>query len=283
MLSRCFSISYRFPKVGTAPLAIAAAITAAVGTLALAAPSQANTMGNVSLQFDGGYNQISSSTTTAGVVAEGYWNYQTDGTQDAQGSFTSVATSNGGNANTNNVLLNSTGASSGATYSYFYNRVSDTGGNDSFPAGSGDFSLAKEAAGVQNDVNATLTLSGLSGSYDIYAYVNPMYFAGNGTLEEVGLGSTNYYLSSSSSLTSWTQSTNTTDVSVPASNYVEFTGLSGATQTITVFANGNAYGLDGIQIIPTGGPNIPEPATLGLMAVAGAGLLLIKRRSPAKA
>lgn len=280
MLSKFFTTSYRFPKSRTASLAVAAAITAAVGTLALAAPSQANTMGDVSLQFDGGYNQISSNTTTAGVVSEPYWNYQTDGTQDAQGSFTSVATSNGGTPNTNNVLLNSTGASSGVTYSYFYNRVSDTGGNDSLPAGSGDYSLAKEAAGVQSNVNATLTLSGLSGSYDIYAYVNPMYFSGSGTLEEVGLGSTNYYLSSSSSLTSWVRSTNTTDVSVPASNYVEFTGLSGATQTITVFANGNAYGLDGIQIIPSA---VPEPATLGLMAVAGAGILLLKRRSSVKA
>ena len=274
------SVSTSSHSSRTASLAVAAAIAAAVGMLGFAASSQANTMGDVSLQFSG-YSgaDISNSATTAGAVPLSFWNYQTDGTQDAQGSFTSVATSNGGTANANNILLNSTGASSGVTYSYAYTRVSGSMGS-SFTSGSGDQLLAQEAAGVQGSGNAVLTISGLTGSYDIYAYVGQMYFGSNGATEEVGLGSTNYYLLSSNTLSSWTQSTATSSATAVTSNYVEFTGLSGATQTLTVYANGNSYGLGGIQIVSAA---VPEPATLGLMGALGTGLLLLKRRHSVKA
>ncbi len=301
MLSRFFSISYRFPKVGTAPLAVAAAITAAIGTLALTAPSQANetvipTGPVVSLQFGGngnasspppvlgpGYGAITNSATTAGVVSEPYWNYQIDGIQNYQAPAgspnISTQTANGGTTNAGGILLNSTGASSGVTYSYSYTRVSGTNGN-TFPSG-GDQDLATEAAGVQSNGNATLSLSGITAAnYDIIAYVNPMYFGSNPTLEEIGLGGTNYYLNSSNTLGAWTQSTATSSATATTGNYVEFDNLSGSSQTLTVFDNGSYYGLDGIQIIPSA---VPEPAALGLMAVAGAGLLLVKRRSPSKA
>lgn len=260
---------------------MAAAVAVAVGMLGLAAQAHATT---VSLQFSGySGHDISSSSTVAGAVPADFWNYQTDGTNGNQapaGSpYISTATSNGGNPNAGGILLDSNGNSSGITYSLSYTRVDGTNGSG-FTNGSGDQLLASEAAGVQNNGNAVLTINGLSpnATYDIYAEVNPMFFASNPTAEEITSGSTAYYLNSSNTLGTWVQSTATSAASATTANYVEFTGLTGAaTQTLTVVDNGNAYGLDGVQIVSTGSA-IPEPATLGLLGVGAMGLLLKRKR-----
>jgi hypothetical protein len=242
----------------------------------------------VSLQFSDGFGQISNSSWQAGVVSEPKWNYTTDITQAeaAPGpNHTSTLTSNGGSPNALS-LLDSTGAASGITYSYSYGRANQSI-QPPFPQPPAvttyDYNLADRTAGISGsdgNPNAnTLMISGLNANdtYDIIAYVNGFFFDGSGASEEVTLGSTNYYLQTSSTATAWTQSQATSAGTAAPSNYVEFDALSGVTsETLTVDNTGTAYGLDGIQIVPVAA--VPEPASLGVLGVVGTGLLLRRRR-----
>ena len=58
-------------------------------------------------------------------------------------------------------------------------------------------------------------------------------------------------------------------------NYVLLQNVTGS--TLNVYESSTNGEMEGIQIVQAEAP-IPEPATLGLMAVAGAGLLLVGRK-----
>jgi hypothetical protein len=227
----------------------------------------------VSLQFVGYGGATIDSVTTAGVVPVTDWNYTADavGNQDNFGTYTSNTSNNGA------TLIDSTGSDSGVSYNYAYDRVSGTNANPfSFGTDPGDFRIASEAMGVQGANPAILTISGLqtATNYDVIVYVGSMYFGGGA--EAVSLGATTYYLTSSNALTGWTQSVATSADSATPGNYVEFDNLTGADlQTLTVLANGNSYGLGGIQIVPVAAS--PEPASLGLLALGGT-LCLFRRK-----
>jgi hypothetical protein len=266
---------------------LAAAVVGVAGFAAAGVAAPIATGPTVSLQFAGHggtgingnpYQSIQNQATVAGAYAATYWNYQVDGAQDAVGSYVSTASYSGPDPSnlSNAFLVDSTGASSTVSYSYAYTRVSGTSGS-AFTGG--DAQLAGEAAGVQNSGNATLTLSGLAGTYDIIAEVGPYYFGG-GSPEEVGLvGGANYYLNASSSLGTWVQATATSAGTAINSNYVEFDNLTGVTQSLTVFDNGHYYGLNGVQIVPVAAASspVPEPASLSIL-VAGISALTLRSR-----
>lgn len=58
-----------------------------------------------------------------------------------------------------------------------------------------------------------------------------------------------------------------------AGNYLVFTGVTGNTLTITSGASNFRAPLDGLQIV-----TVPEPASIGLLSLAGVGLLARRRR-----
>jgi hypothetical protein len=252
---------------------VACVVVSAFVLQASAAPTPTGPV--ISVQFTGYDGAEINSTNTAGVVSVADWNFSADmvGNQDNLGTYTSTTSNNGA------TLVNSTGANSGISYKYAYDRVSGTNANPfSFGSDPGDFRIAQEAAGVQGTNPATLTISGLQAgsTYDIIAYVGSMYFGGGA--EAVTLGATTYYLTSSTTLTGWTQSVATTAGSATPGNYVEFDNLTGATsRMLTVPANGNAYGLGGIQIVPVAA--VPEPASLALLGAAGPLILPRRRRA----
>ena len=320
MLSRLFSISYRFPKVGTASLAVAAAITAAVGTLALAAPSQATTE-LIGVQFPQTYSGLVDPLNNtqaggggptgykAGVIQQVYWNVANPFTNSGPGTgnatpitnsnlvtyqnvstgSTSLLTSTGGTDSTTQFSVgNVTNNDHGAAYSGFPSPIwySNGGLTDQYLAQGADFNNGT-GGNPNTAIPVTLALTGLNAgdNYNLIAYIASAWYYGADKMSAT-LGSTTYYLTTdgSNSLTTWTPSTSTNPSVSPTADYVEFSGISGATLNSEVLSvSGIGGGLGGFQLQDTGSSNIPEPATLGLMAVAGAGLLLIKRRSPAKA
>jgi hypothetical protein len=254
----------------------------------------------VSLQFAGGgsngpdntyippevpYFALNNSSISAGILGATNWNYAVDAWQySGPGSSSESWSGNDTGTQQEAILVDSNGnttagdssySPAGVSYSFAYQYVGPTQGN-AF-SGSGDNALATEEMGASHGAAATLTLSGLNptGNYDLIAYVGPIFFETDP--EAVSVGSTTYYLTSSSSLSTWSQSTYTTSsAGAPVANYAEFDNLSGPIVTVTLPAIGY-YGLDGIEIVPVAG-SVPEPASLGLLAVAGLGLLRPSRR-----
>jgi hypothetical protein len=126
----------------------------------------------------------------------------------------------------------------------------------------------------------TFTLSDLNGTfvstYDVIVYAAGFNAAAGGNQGAISVGTTtNYYSVPNPYTTSLIESTDT-DISDGADlgTYVRFNGLSGDSVTITLDAINGGVGIGGVQIV---GDVIPEPATLGLLAVSGAAALFIRR------
>jgi len=119
------------------------------------------------------------------------------------------------------------------------------------------------------------------GEYDIYVYISDDTA---GRVALVSDGSTTYDLSTMGSAAisganaSFIQSTDTSGAN-PTADYVVFTGLTGSSQTLTVTpgdsnpADAAWVGLAAIQIVA-----VPEPSTLALAALLGAGMMMFRRR-----
>lgn len=200
-------------------------------------------------------------------------------------------TGQGGNAQTNasgstaniispiaGTLVDSTGAATAATVRWTSNGTWNTSNGTATPD-------AKLMNGYIDAINpggfSTVTIGSIP--YSVYDIV--VYFGsdGNGRTGDVTDGTTTY---------SYTTFSNdpfggggfvpgdyvqTLDVSNghPNSNYAVFSGVT--TATVNILRGSANSGIHGIQIIDRT-PLIPEPATIGLFGLAGAVVLLRRRR-----
>ena len=127
---------------------------------------------------------------------------------------------------------------------------------------------------------ATFTINGLgSGAYEAYnVYVYLFAGGGNGQISD---GTTTYYFSDTGTRdfdekSDFVQATSTSSDNITAANYAVFSG-SGTSPLVLSVENLNSKwnpqnGVHGIQI-----EAIPEPATLGLIALSACGALAIRR------
>ena len=150
----------------------------------------------------------------------------------------------------------------------------------SFPTATWNTNNGTDESSPASPLNATVEFSGLNpgGTYDLYvysAYVDGNTAAGANT-PTVSLNLTK----GTASTTSYSYTYNMSDANLLASyqlgtNYEEFSNVtpdaSGNIQVDGTAMNSSLF--NGVQIYA-----VPEPATLGLVAVGGLGLLLLKRR-----
>ena len=150
--------------------------------------------------------------------------------------------------------------------------ITVTGGGilDNTPMRTGIGVFAGGGSVTLSDINATFT------TYDVIVYLGGYNAAGNGGA--VSDGATTYYYSPlipySASLIQSTD-TNSGD-GLDGATYVRFNGLSADSTTISLSQIQGGLVLGGVQVV---GTVIPEPATLGLFGIAGAGVLFARRRA----
>jgi fibronectin-binding autotransporter adhesin len=200
-------------------------ITLAGGVLSLAC----TTPFCIGIQFVGNGNPL---TGSAGVVPMSNWN------------------SLGGYGYINTPLSDSSRAATPAT-------LTTNGGYRLGSTGSSNQLLSGFLESNNSQLSATL--SGIPyANYSLYAY---SAFGNSGYGETMTIGGSNYYFVMTNSA-SYAQVTNSNSGSFPVGNYVAASGLTGATQTITLQGVGQPYGaLAGLEIVST----LPNPNAMEQM------------------
>lgn len=242
-------------------------VTLALLTFAGAATAQTIISG----QFSAFSDHNLGAASYAGVVSANNYNLignYTDGSNDGNSANDSVLYSRSltglkdSNGNTTGVSV----SLSGLTASYTAAKTGFTDSNNNRLLSSVYFDR-KAGAGTA----ATMSLTGLNASdtYDLYVYVNSPEFAPAAS-GSISLGSTTYAITTDQTDTVLTQITGSNAVG----NYVEFTGLTGATEEDVLISqltsSDNFVGFTGFQLVDLGAT--PEPSTIGLIAVGVIGL-----------
>ena len=222
--------------------------------------------------------------TSAGVVNAYNWNDSWSENYSAYASGTPITVNN---------LFDNSGTAT--TLSLSYNSYNGYYVQNSHPAQDADGSYNRQMLnGFLNAGPATwsppVTQDSISlanipyAQYNIYVYVSDDTA---GRLANVSDGSLTYDLATmgitavSGANASLVQSTDTTGAN-PTADYVEFTGLSGSSQNITVAPGDTSpsdaawVGLSAFQIVA-----VPEPGTFALTGVGSLGILLLARRKRA--
>ncbi|HXC98409.1 MAG TPA: PEP-CTERM sorting domain-containing protein [Verrucomicrobiae bacterium] len=222
----------------------------------------------VSWNFDG-YGTINGGSQYAGVVSAANWNdtYLIDGNS---GNPENNLIDNSGNATT-------VGASFTDNSQYGYAIQFSTPAQDA----DGTYNKYLLNGYLNNGNGASVAISLSSIPYSSYNIVVYLSSDTAGRLGTVNVGGTTYDFSTmgpaeiSGANASLIQSTDISGAD-PSADYAIFSGLTGASQTITTTIP--AYGgIAGFQIVAT-----PEPGTLALAAMGGIGILAFGRRFKAR-
>ncbi len=121
----------------------------------------------------------------------------------------------------------------------------------------------------------TITLAGIPfAAYDLYVYVGSDTNNRTGHVTLTG-NSTVYFKTTAAPFDgAFTQATGTSTVDANAAEYVKFSGLSGAGQSLAVGRDGGNVGVYAVQVV-----EVPEPSSVILTFFYGAaGLLVWQRR-----
>ena len=250
----------------------------------------AGSFGQTQAQATGGYSLAP--TASAGVVAQDNWNNTTISYTDGNGygnsgSLSTIVDSNG--AAVTGMSVTTAVNTSDSAYTGDPLKLYPSAGTAGWGFSGNNLTMLE--GGVYPSPKVTITGIPYS-SYDVYVYMEAA--GGNGGSGAVminansgsgSVDSTNeYFYDYGWPNGAFIQATATSSAANTAvSNYVLFTGNTASDITLTAEASGWNTGLAAFQIVNTGTSTIPEPATLGLMAVLGVGILLLKRRKPKQA
>lgn len=221
----------------------------------------------ISVNFQGTNPTALGAGDVTGVASAGNWNNL------AGGSGSNVA------------LNDSLGLPSGVTLTSFGSTGLGEPNGPFGPNNTPQSSLIGGGLGV-NWGEASFTLSGLNAfsSYNVIVYYSggdSFPFTRNASFSSSQSGTVFYIAGINSQYTTFTQSTSTTSGSPSEGNYVLYSGLTNATQTLTMTFVDNSMTLSGFQIVGTA---IPEPGAWVLVTMGGMmGLLLRRRKSATRA
>ena len=249
---------------------------ALLGLIALAVPSHAQII--TSIQFG------DSSTTVVGANSAGVSGYSvSDWNEVTTGPASAYTQTFSAPVNFNLATTTAgTGTITGSVYS---------AGNfdQSAPGAGGTFTAGDDAlAGYGGTSEVTLTLNGLNAgdTYELIGYVTDQGTSlVTATATDGSTTGTEYFGDGTGGMNTYVQGSSTSSPLVQA-NYVEYTGLTGATSlTLNLQeAGSNFFGLNGVQLVDTttGGssPSVPEPSTVWLFSfgILGLGLHLYRKR-----
>lgn len=239
-------------------------LATAVAGLATAGTASATV---VNIQFDShqGYNAGSFSgqkgAYTGDSVASPIWNVASVSAGPTSGSMSSLVASNGGVT------------ADGVRYSF-------QGSYSSAPTSPNNNLLRGHISSVSG-YGQSVTLTGLTdnGSYQLYLYGADGSYNNGGTKFSFNAGTGTAAAGSNTYTSAPATASGTFQLNA---NYVIFNVTASATGTLGIVDNpltgtpsySNPGNLNGLQLISS----VPEPATLGMMTVVGAGLLLARRR-----
>ncbi len=238
------------------------------GVLTLASPVNSSYSGPTIIA--GGKLTLGSFNVPSSTIGANF--YSATGTDNVTGLAGVVPMSGWNNCSTFNSSL-----------SLKYNNGSSSGGSMTWTGGGGQaFSGVPSSQDAvlmdcftQNfNGNVNITLSGIPyANYSIYAYMS----GSQAISTSCGLtgGPTYYYTtnvnSGSNSFVGYLAITNTDSSTHPNGNYIVFSGLTGASQTLTAFSSNNKNGFAAIEIVPPATSGVSTlPSTTALQIGGGA-------------
>ncbi len=224
--------------------------------LVVAATAGVQAQNIISWEYDNGNLIPSDGISFAGVANAAYWN-------------------NSREAGVANLLAND-GSLSGVTLGFSDQYGAWGIGGAAAPDANGLYNKAIFDGYGNTATSDTLSLSGISFSlYNVIVYLSSDTDGRIGTVSD---GTTTYDFSTitrnmvdNDPNVTFIQTTDTIGNN-PGANYAVFSGLTGASQTLTLNIGGG--GIAGMQIVA-----VPEPGTMTLAALGGLAILALRRRT----